>query len=227
MIRGKVREGIREYLEDPENAAFFHSIEGSEELLDLIMNDDDFLDAMIDGSKTIDKGAFGTPTADGITQYIDQFLDHVTGNGNSFNRLLAEWKADPSKMEPVLAAARIGEIPVGSPESVAADFGNAVAANDVANTFSSGVSQEASMDYTSVEVDFERDIVGQGAYHFAFTNDEGVSLLSGMRFDIQLIDPATNQIFASSSAIGQPESQGLMNDGSGSIEIDTPSLFGR
>jgi hypothetical protein len=88
-IRDAVREGFSEWLEDPANAETVSSLRelgGSEEFIEKFMTDDEFTQAIIDGSYP--KGMFGIPTEEGIVKIATDIVDMAERNGGTFEPLL-------------------------------------------------------------------------------------------------------------------------------------------
>lgn len=96
----KVREGLEDFL-DSEKSESFKAIGGSEEISKLAMSDDNFIEAIIEGSMEYDTQSFffkKYPTEDGIAEFIGKLDEIAEENGNSYNPLVDAYIAEPEKI---------------------------------------------------------------------------------------------------------------------------------
>ena len=108
----KVREGLENFL-DSEKSENFKAIGGSEEISKLTMSDDNFIEAIIEGSMEYDTQSFfftKYPTEDGIAEFIGKLDDIAEENGNSYNPLVDAYIAEPEKVLEMLKGNKLETI---------------------------------------------------------------------------------------------------------------------
>ncbi len=96
----KVREGLEDFLES-DKSENFKAIGGSEEISKLAMSDDNFIEAIIEGSMEYDTQSFfftKYPTEDGIAEFIGKLDEIAVENGNSYNPLVDAYIAEPEQV---------------------------------------------------------------------------------------------------------------------------------
>ena len=93
----KVRDGLEDFLES-DKSENFKAIGGSEEISKLAMSDDNFIEAIIEGSMEYDTQSFfftKYPTEDGIAEFIGKLDEIAEEHGNSYNPLVDAYIAKP------------------------------------------------------------------------------------------------------------------------------------